>query len=206
MSFPDDKSGSQPSWLSGSLPESAPLSDSPEIPQASAESSEAFQLMFSHAMELLSRREHSCHELRQKLGKKHPLGDFDAVLLRLQELNYQSDQRFAEVFCRSRVQRGQGPLRIRQELQLRGIHTALAQAAMDQLQQEVDWFELALEQLQRKFRRPIDPAQDRLQQAKERARRQRYLAYRGFFSDAIQFAIAELDASGGRESGADTGF
>ncbi|QHQ40738.1 regulatory protein RecX [Microbulbifer hydrolyticus] len=174
--------------------------------EVSRESADAFQALFNSALELLSRREHSCHELRQKLGKKYPLGDFDALLLRLQELNYQSDQRFAEVFCRSRVQRGQGPLRIRQELQLRGIHSSLAQAAMDQLQEDVDWFELALEQLQRKFRRPIDPSLERQQEMKERARRQRYLAYRGFLSDAIQYAIAELDAAGDSGHGAETGL
>lgn len=202
MSFPDDKSGSQPSWLPGSPSQTAQSLDVPSAFEAPRESADAFQALFTHALELLSRREHSCHELRQKLGKKHPLGDFDAVLLRLQELNYQSDQRFAEVFGRSRVQRGQGPLRIRQELQLRGIQSSLVQATMDQLQEDVDWFELALEQLQRKFRRPIDPALERLQQAKERARRQRYLAYRGFFGDAIQYAIAELDAAGHSESGA----
>jgi len=210
LSSPDDNSGSQSSWL----PDSHSSSHSVQTPglsgtsSPSAESAEAFQSLFNHALELLSRREHSCHELRQKLGKKHTLGDssgdFDAVLLRLQELNYQSDQRFAEVFCRSRVQRGQGPLRIRQELQLRGIHASLAQATMDQLQGEVDWFELALEQLKRKFRRPIDRALDRQQQAKERARRQRYLAYRGFFSDAIQYAIAELDALGSAETEGNT--
>ncbi|WP_242524047.1 regulatory protein RecX [Microbulbifer salipaludis] len=193
MSLPDDNSGGQPSWPPVALSQTASSSPA-DASAATGESTDTFQTLFNHALELLSRREHSCHELRQKLAKKHPLDDFDAVLLRLQELNYQSDQRFAEVFCRSRVQRGQGPIRIRQELQLRGIHSALAQAVMEQLQEGVDWFELALEQLQRKFRRPISPSLDRQQQAKERARRQRYLAYRGFPSDAIQYAIAELDA------------
>lgn len=184
MSFPQDTVGGGANL---------PPTDSLEEPPSPVE---AFQALFSSALELLSRREHSCQELRQKLAAKHPHADFDAVLQRLQELNYQSDQRFTEVFCRSRVQRGQGPLRIRQELQLRGIPSSMIQPAMDQLQEEVDWFELALEQLQRKFRRPMDPAAPREQQMKERARRQRYLAYRGFFGDAIQYTIAELDAGG----------
>lgn len=165
---------------------------------AAVDSTEFFQALFTCALDLLSRREHSCQELRQKLRSKYPDGDFEAtfdrVLVRLQELNYQSDKRFAEVFCRSRVQRGQGPLRIRQELQLRGVESALVQGAMDQMQEEVDWYQLALDLLQRKFHRPIDSAATREEQMKERARRQRYLAYRGFFSDAIQFALAELDA------------
>ncbi|WP_233998566.1 regulatory protein RecX [Microbulbifer pacificus] len=195
MSFPQNDSGSP----QGGPPESG-FSANPASP---LDSPEAFQALFSSALDLLSRREHSCQELRQKLGSKYPDGDFDSifdrVLLRLQELNYQSDKRFAEVFCRSRVQRGQGPLRIRQELQLRGVPSALVQGAMEQIQEEVDWFQLALELLQRKFRRPVDPGVTREEQLKERARRQRYLAYRGFFADAIQFALAELDSGGNRE-------
>ncbi|MCA0901964.1 regulatory protein RecX [Microbulbifer agarilyticus] len=155
---------------------------------------DTFQALFNHALDLLSRREHSCEELRQKLTPRHPEADFDGVLLRLQELNYQSDQRFAEVFCRSRVYRGQGPMRIRQELQLRGIRGAQAQEAMDRVQEDVDWFELAHEQLVRKFRTPIDVSLPREQKLKERARRQRYLSYRGFFGDAIQYAIEALNS------------
>ncbi|WGL16612.1 regulatory protein RecX [Microbulbifer bruguierae] len=192
MSSSQGTSGGLSDW-----PSLGSLSDSPpDTLVRSRESSEAFQKLFTAALELLSRREHSCHELRQKLLPKHPDADFDGVLLRLQELNYQSDQRFAEVFCRSRVQRGQGPLRIRQELQLRGVRSVLVQTAMEQLQEDVDWYQLALEQLQRKFRQRIDPALPWATQQKERARRHRYLAYRGFFTDAIQFALAELDTAG----------
>ncbi|SDK72272.1 regulatory protein RecX [Microbulbifer yueqingensis] len=154
-------------------------------------SDDTAQALFGAALELLARREHSCHELRQKLSVRFPSADFEALFGRLHELNYQSDQRFAEVFARSRVQRGQGPLRIRRELQQRGIGSALAGSAIDQL--EADWYQLAVETLQRKFRLPISDALPRDQQLKERARRQRYLAYRGFPADAIQYALeAEL--------------
>ncbi|WP_445355904.1 regulatory protein RecX [Microbulbifer sp. EKSA008] len=145
------------------------------------------QALFSAALELLTRREHSRHELRQKLAAKFPSADFDTLFERLHELNYQSDQRFAEVFARSRVQRGQGPMRIRQELQQRGVCGELIAQALDQL--EVDWFELAAEMLQRKYRAPMSAELPRDQWMKERARRQRYLAYRGFPTDAISWAL-----------------
>ncbi|WP_444889699.1 regulatory protein RecX [Microbulbifer sp. DLAB2-AA] len=147
------------------------------------------QALFGAALELLTRREHSRLELRRKLVGKFPDADFDALFARLQELNYQSDQRFAEVFARSRVQRGQGPLRIRLELQQRGISAELLSQVLEQL--EVDWFSLAHEQLQRKYRSSIDLALPREQQLKERASRQRYLSYRGFSSDAISWALDE---------------
>ena len=142
---------------------------------------------FSVAVDLLSRREHSCHELKQKLSAKFPDADIEAVLLYLQELNYQSDQRFAEVFARSRVQRGQGPIRIRRELQQRGVGSDLIACALELV--DTDWFALAAELLQRKFREPVSPALPREQQFKERAKRQRYLAYRGFPTDAINWAL-----------------
>ncbi|MBB3061692.1 RecX family transcriptional regulator [Microbulbifer rhizosphaerae] len=145
------------------------------------------QALYGAALELLSRREHSRLELREKLADKFPGADFDALFQRLQDLNYQSDHRFAEVFARSRVQRGQGPLRIRRELQQRGVEGDLINNALEQL--EADWFALAAEQLQRKFRSPVSSALPRDQQLKERARRQRYLAYRGFPADAINWAL-----------------
>ena len=159
------------------------FSQSSQVDRAAEQS----KTLFSAAVDLLSRREHSCHELRQKLIPKFPEADIEPVLQYLQELNYQSDQRFAEVFARSRVQRGQGPLRIRRELQQRGVGGDLIASALEQV--DTDWFALAAELLQRKFREPINPALPREQQFKERARRQRYLAYRGFSADAISWAL-----------------
>lgn len=151
------------------------------------------QALFGAALELLTRREHSRKELRDKLAGKFPDADFEALFERLDELNYQSDRRFAEVFARSRVQRGQGPLRIRRDLQQRGVENSLVESALEQA--EADWFSLAAEQLQRKFRSPVSSALPRDRQLKERARRQRYLAYRGFPADAIHWALdaAESD-------------
>jgi regulatory protein len=145
------------------------------------------QALYTAALELLSRREHSCLELRRKLADRFPDADFDALLSRLQELNYQSDRRFAEIFTRSRIQRGQGPLRIRRDLQQRGIGNELILNALEQ--QNADWYQLAAEQLERKFRAPISAALPRDQQLRERARRQRYLAYRGFPTDAVMAAV-----------------
>ncbi|MBY6192058.1 recombination regulator RecX [Microbulbifer agarilyticus] len=150
------------------------------------------QALFTAALELLSRRDHSRRELTQKLSPKFPDADFSALFLRLEELNYQSDQRFAEMFARSRVQRGHGPLRIRQDLQQRGIPSSMATSAIDTL--DTDWFELAYSVLQRKFAsRGAVVSLKREQQMRERARRQRFLAYRGFSADAIGYALDTLE-------------
>lgn len=125
------------------------------------------------AMNLLARREHSLGELRRKLGRR--FADSDAVeeqLLRLAGEGLQSDERFAESFVRQRVSRGQGPLRIERDLHQRSVTPAIICAALAEAQ--VDWRDLAAAVLKKRF--GPDPAVD----ARELARRARFLQYRGF--------------------------
>mgnify|MGYP000559479713 FL=1 len=58
---------------------------------------------------LLSRREHSEFELRQKLSSREFDSDeIDIAIERLLEKDYLSDTRFAQSTCRHRVNRGYG--------------------------------------------------------------------------------------------------
>ena len=132
------------------------------------------------AMDLLARREHSASELLTKLTERLPEHSelIPEVLEALQRDQLQSDQRFAEAFLSSRLRRGQGPYRIRQELQQRGIETAMAEQVLADCGE--DWFRLAVEVMGRKYgERPCDSFQ-------ERARRSRFLQYRGFSGEQIQ--------------------
>ena len=72
------------------------------------------QLIRIKAMDILARREHSRKELFTKLSSHFPdyIDQLDDVLDQLKEGHLQSDQRFAEAFVRSRVNRGQGPQRL----------------------------------------------------------------------------------------------
>ena len=89
--------------------------------------------------------------------------------------NLQSDTRYAESFLRQRFNRGRGPLRIRQEMRQKGISDAKIQAAMDS--EDYDWYAKAERVLHRKF--GAEPAPD----IHEKARRSRFMQYRGFSSD-----------------------
>ena len=72
------------------------------------------------ALDLLARREHARVELEQKLQKKgFPESRIHQALQQLTEKGFQSDERYIEDFVRSRVYKGNGPLRILQELRLR---------------------------------------------------------------------------------------
>ena len=73
-------------------------------------------------MRLLVYREHSRAELRRKLQTRFPDSpEIERVLDGLEQCNYLSDERFVEEYLKSRVRKGYGPLRIKAELQERGI-------------------------------------------------------------------------------------
>ena len=134
---------------------------------------------YQSALGYLARREHSRLELMQKLSKK-PFSagvDLPSLCDDLEASNYLSDERFAEMFVRSRVARGQGEMKIRYELRQRGVKEYLIDAAV--LEEGADWLLLAKEQREKRFGREIP------KDFKERARQSRFLAGRGFSGDII---------------------
>lgn len=135
------------------------------------------------AMDLLTGREYSREELRIKLSKKFDDQSLIAVVIaKLVEDNLQSDKRFAEAFIRSKVNRGQGEIRIRNELSQRGISDELYLEAIENCR--VDWFALAQDIALHKF--GVDQPIDR----SERAKRVRFLQYRGFTYDQISHVLS----------------
>lgn len=130
------------------------------------------------AIGLLARREHSSAELQQKLQQAgHEPDKIHGALATLQQNGLQDDQRFAEAYIRSRLLRGYGELRIRQELKQKGVADDLANLSIQQA--EIDWFALAAEVRRKRFGEqcPDD--------FKDRARQMRFLQYRGFTHDQI---------------------
>ena len=140
------------------------------------------------AMDLLTGREFSRAELGKKLQQRFD-GDpaIAEVLDRLQDEGLQSDQRFAEAFLRARIYRGHGLNRIRLDIRQKGIEDGLFNAAVEQA--DTDWFALAADVARHKFGRL--PAQDQ----KERARRIRFMQYRGFNFEQIKYALSATEYS-----------
>ena len=95
----------------------------------------------------------------------------------------QSDARLAEAFVRSRVNRGQGPIKVKMGLRQKGVDDSLIEQAMAQA--EVDWQALAIEIAARKFAREDFGGKDSNLTAKLRAKRQRFLQQRGFSFEQI---------------------
>ncbi|MEO9656236.1 regulatory protein RecX [Marinomonas sp.] len=138
--------------------------------------------VFDQALALLSHREHTKKELKQKLQQRgYQAPEIDDICLRLLDMNYLNDERFCEIFVRSRSQKPLGPQRILQELIQRGIKTEQAKQAIQNC--EADWFELAKQLKDRRF------GESRFQDYKEKAKQMRYLQYRGFDFDQINYAL-----------------
>ena len=142
--------------------------------------------IFDQALSLLSHREHSKKELITKLKTRgHETTEIDAIIERLEEMNYLNDERFAEIFVRSRLSKPLGASRIHQELMQKGINSELAKTAIAEA--DADWFELARQLKERRFGEAIST------DFKEKAKQSRYLQYRGFDFEQIKYAISPQD-------------
>lgn len=134
------------------------------------------------AIRLLARREHATAEIKQKL--KFRGYDDEMATEIIDDLTRQrllSDERFAEMFVRSRAGRGQGPVRLRAELRQLKLSPELIESRIKSA--AVDWITLASDIRLRKFGKNVPKV------AAERAKQMRFLQYRGFTADQIRLAM-----------------
>ena len=132
----------------------------------------------SVAVRLLSRREHSAFEIRDKLHKR----DFDEAeieqaIIELQQGDWLSDERFAEAYIRMRQLKGFGPIRIAIELNERGVKESIIDDYL-QAGDEV-WQQTLEQQYLKKYKNKA------IADYNDRAKRIRFLQYRGFALDLI---------------------
>lgn len=139
------------------------------------------------ALRLLSGREHSRAELERKLKSfEEEPGTLARALDELQAKGFISEQRVIESVLHRRAAK-LGTARVKQELQGKGLDPAAINEALAGLQATER--ERALAVWRKKFGAPPLDAQDA-------ARQMRFLASRGFGTDAIRRVVA-----GGRGAG-----
>lgn len=91
---------------------------------------------------LLSRRDYSEYELRQKMKQKtYSEDEIENAILEAQKNKWQNDERFCESYIRYRANSGLGPKKIQQELQIKGVSNNIIQQKLDET--EIDWYNLA---------------------------------------------------------------
>jgi regulatory protein len=133
------------------------------------------------AVALLARRDFAGGELGSKLLER----GFDAAVVeelieQLRARRLLNDERYAEQFVQQHSARGQGPVRIRRDLESLGVESGLIEAALKAVP---DWAALAREVRRRRFgAKPPEVW-------REKGRQARFLQYRGFSNDHIRTAL-----------------
>lgn len=148
--------------------------------------SEERQQVLARACDLLARREHSRKELKNKLTRDCSDEDLlENLLQTLTNEGLQSDERFTEHFIHHRLVKGQGPLKIKQELKQKGIEGELIQLYL--YEQEHDWYQLVRSVREKRF------GSDLPKDLKNKAKQSRFLYSRGFDTDMINYAFDKVD-------------
>ncbi|MGD9153522.1 MAG: regulatory protein RecX [Gammaproteobacteria bacterium] len=138
------------------------------------------------AIKLLAQREHSRYELQSKLLiRKYDREAIEKVLDELSQDNLQSDVRFTQSYTRMKMQRGFGPIRIRQELHDRGIDDGLIEECLSISLDE--WIQEIIKVRNKKF--GFDAPHD----YDERTKQMRFLQYRGFTTEQIKQGMKQAD-------------
>lgn len=139
--------------------------------------------ILERAVGLLSRREHSKRELRQKLLRGLQPGEtaemVEEALAKLESRGYLSDERYAQLksaFAAPRL----GNARIARELRAKGVSDELVRGAIESIAEPEEVRAYRVWQ-----RRYDEIAKDR----KERDRQIRYLLYRGFSMSAVMAVV-----------------
>ncbi|QTH65202.1 regulatory protein RecX [Psychrosphaera ytuae] len=142
--------------------------------------------LYNRALYWLSKRDYSISDFQKKLDKVCEDERMKSELLeRLIENDWLSEERYILAFIRSKTSAGLGPYRIINDLKQHGVKSQDAEPHLDA--QTTDWFEQAKETYQRKYGR------SEIGDHKERAKRFRYMQYRGFSIDQINYAMSADD-------------
>ena len=151
--------------------------------------------LFEYAVGALARRMRTERDLRRLMRPRAEEGEaggraIDAVVVRLKELGYLSDERFAENYTRVRKESEKlGKRRVQQDLMQKGVQNELIATTLATAYDEVDELGLAREYVARK--RMKKPEGENAQ--KETARVMGRLMRAGFSSNAIYKVLREWD-------------
>jgi regulatory protein len=146
--------------------------------------------LFEYAVGALGRRMRTERELRRLMATRAEAGGageqaMDAVVLRLKEMRYLSDARFAAEYTRLRKDDQKfGRRRVEQDLAAKGVARGVVQTQVGEAYAEVDELQLAREYVARKrLRRP--------EGEKEQARAMGRLMRAGFSSATVWKLLRE---------------
>jgi regulatory protein len=133
-------------------------------------------------LRLLNRRDYFAAELAARLEERGAApAESGAVVAALVAERLVDDARIAERFVAAHADRGQGPLRIAQELASRGVDAGTVESAVAARDQA--WRARCAAVRRRRFGEAVP------EEWTERARQARFLQYRGFSAEQIRAAL-----------------
>ncbi|NCX10429.1 MAG: regulatory protein RecX [Proteobacteria bacterium] len=138
---------------------------------------EIFSLIYNKALDIISRREHSEKEIREKLYKKfndHKVSEM--AITSLIEKGLVNDHRFAEMYIIARKRKGFGPKKIAYELLAKGVSDDISSQALNE---EGGWRIAALNAFNKKYKNGI------ADNFKEMNKQKIFLQNRGFTFEEI---------------------
>lgn len=116
--------------------------------------------------------------MRDKLAKREfDDSEITQAIVELKQGGWLSDERFAEAYIRMRQLKGFGPVRISIELNERGVEESIIDAYLHP--QDDIWRQTLVQQYQKKYKNKT------IEDYNDKAKRIRFLQYRGFPLDVI---------------------
>lgn len=157
--------------------------------QRALEEEDAVMRAKAKAMRYVARRARTTTEVRRKLREKdYEEPAIEAAVARLEELGYLDDASYAREYVQSRFRsKGYGPIRLRRELEQRGVDRHQIEDAMLLLEED-ELLEAARAHARKRWPRLSD--EDDLR--RRRKKLQGYLRRRGFSYEVIRRVIAEV--------------
>tara|TARA_B100001029_G_C14991249_1_gene412181 strand:+ start:406 stop:858 length:453 start_codon:yes stop_codon:yes gene_type:complete len=141
-------------------------------------SEEQFTSIYNKALDLISRREHSKKEIRDKLLIRFDDKDvINSVINKLNSNNLIDDYRFAELYVISRKRKGFGPKKIAFELLGKGINDSVSKEIISN---EGGWNQTAKKVFTKKFK------EGPCQEPKLKLKQKTFLQNRGFTFKEIE--------------------
>lgn len=152
-------------------------------------SNDSYRKALNTALRILTRRDHSKHELTQKLKARGYTGEvIDEVISECKRFDYINDERTAQVFIRQLQKKGYGRKRIRFELNSKGIRGKHIQTLLSETISDADECQCAEKAIQKHARR-FDREKDIL---KKKDKIYRFLYDRGFSKTVISELISKI--------------
>lgn len=131
-----------------------------------------FNIIYNKSLDLLSRREHSRKEIKEKLLLRYENAEqINVVLEKLVSNNLINDSRFAEAYVLNRKRKGFGPKKIIFELISKGVKESIANEVVEI---EGGWIEAARSAFKKKYK------DDQNIETKEQLKQKTFLQNRGF--------------------------